>query len=69
MPQSIFLPPGSPPPNYVNPPRRPPGIQIVSSIFIVLITVSLALRLYTRMRISMNLGIDDVFAIIATVCS
>ena len=68
MPQTVYVPPGAPAPNYVNPPVRPPAAQVTSIIFIILITFSLILRLYTRVYISVNLGLDDAFAISGTVC-
>lgn len=68
MPQTVYVPPGSPAPNYVNPPVHPPAIQALGIVFIVLIPLSLFLRLYTRVYVSANLGLDDGFAISATVC-
>ena len=67
MSQSNGIPPGIPIPNYVNPVTRPPGGQITTIIFIILVTISLALRLYTRFRVSVSFGLDDVFVIISTV--
>lgn len=54
--------------NYVNPPTRPPGVQATGVIFIILVTLSLSLRLFTRLRVRGSFGIDDLFATTGTVC-
>lgn len=54
-------------PNYINPPTRPPAIQATCAVFVVLVTVSMVLRLYTRVRFVKELGVDDLFATIGTV--
>lgn len=66
------LPPASvlaswPPPNYVDPETRGLGLLIVNIVFASLATVSVALRLYTRLRITASFGMDDVFEVIALV--
>lgn len=61
--------PMMPPPNYVDPPTRPPAVQAISILFAVLVTTTLVLRLYTRGRIKRRFEVDDIFATIATVCA
>lgn len=56
------------PPNYVNPPTRPPGVQATCIVYMVLLVGMLALRFYTRLRFGHRLGFDDLFAASATVC-
>jgi hypothetical protein len=56
-----------PQPNYINPSDvRGPTILILTSIFIPLLVILVALRIYTRLRISKSFGADDI-AIIAAV--
>lgn len=54
-------------PNYVNPTTRGPAVQVTSILFAVLVSMSLALRLYTRGRIKRQFQVDDIFATFATV--
>lgn len=56
-----------PTPNYVNPPTRAPAVEIVCILLGALVSISLVLRLYSRKRIRRLLGVDDIFAIFATV--
>jgi hypothetical protein len=56
-----------PQPNYDNPSEvRGPTILILNLIFIPLLVILVALRIYTRLRLSRNFGADDI-AIIAAV--
>ena len=68
MRQSAFIPPGSRPPNYVNPPTNGTATQITNAIFAFLVFVSTVLRIYTRTRVSASFGLDDLFAVTASVC-
>ena len=58
---------GMPPPNYVNPPKRPPAVQCIAGIFIFITASVVMLRLYARHRVMARLGLDDALAIIAAV--
>lgn len=58
-----------PPPNYVNPPKRPPWVEATSIIYLTLVVATTGLRLYTRFRFRRQLGLDDCFALTGTVCS
>lgn len=53
--------------NYINPTEvRGPTILILTVIFIPLLVILVALRIYARLRLSNNFGADDI-AIIAAV--
>lgn len=54
-------------PNYVDPPTRPPAVQVTSIVFGAAVTASLVLRIYTRVHIKHRFEVDDIFAIFATV--
>ena len=69
MAESFRIPPGSPPPNYVNPPTQPPAPEIVAAVFAFSVITTTCLRLYTRLRVSSYLGLDDLFAVGGCVCS
>lgn len=56
-------------PNYIDPPTRPPAIQITAGLYMGLGLVFLALRLYSRVWMKHHFGGEDVFMIIATVFS
>lgn len=56
-----------PAPNYVNPDTRGPALLVVNAVFITLCTITLFLRLYTRIFIKRWFGSDDVFIILAYV--
>jgi hypothetical protein len=56
-----------PAPDYVHPETRGPALVIVNSIFISLVFITVAARLYTRIVISNWFGIDDVFILLALV--
>ncbi|MBE7182582.1 MAG: hypothetical protein INR71_15485 [Terriglobus roseus] len=63
IPLSVLL--SFPPPNYEDPETHGDGLVIVNSIFIALVTICVALRLYTRLFIKRWFGIDDWFIILA----
>ncbi|KAK8049835.1 hypothetical protein PG994_011565 [Apiospora phragmitis] len=68
----MIIPPPSviaswPKPNYVNPESQGPAGAGVGSTLIVLVTVVLLLRLYTRQWISKGFGLDDILIICAYV--
>jgi hypothetical protein len=46
--------------NYADPLKRPPTLTAVNAFFFSLMTVVLALRLYSKAAIKKSLGIDDV---------
>ena len=48
-----------PVPNYVNPVTRGPANIIINLIFFPLVCLVIALRVYTRLRISKSFGADD----------
>lgn len=53
--------------NYTNPSEvRGPAILILTVIFVPLLVILVALRTYTRLRLSKNFGADDI-AIVAAV--
>jgi len=55
-----------PEPNYVNPTDvRGPAILILTVIFIPLLVILVALRIYTRLRLSRNFGADDITIVAA----
>lgn len=58
-----------PTPNYENPETRGPEVVIVNSVFLAFATLFIVLRLYTRLFVRKWFGIDDVFILIAYVCS
>ena len=49
-----------PKPNYVDPVTRGPALTIVNIIFIILVLIVVALRYYTRLRITNSFGQDDI---------
>lgn len=48
-----------PTPNFKNPVNHGPALDILTSIFIVIVTVILALRLWVRIAILKFFGADD----------
>ncbi|KAF2431007.1 hypothetical protein EJ08DRAFT_588269 [Tothia fuscella] len=56
-----------PTPNWVDPVTRGPALYYVNSVFLCLATLSVALRLYTRIWIRNWFGWDDAFVVIALV--
>lgn len=67
IPLDVFL--SFPLPNYKNPPTRGPALVIVNAILIALVVVAVLLRLYARLFIKRWFGSDDIFIILALVCS
>lgn len=67
-----FIPPevllSWPVPNYDNPKTRGDALLIVNGIFISLATITVILRLYTRVFIKRWFGMDDFFIMLALVC-
>lgn len=68
MPTTITVPPNAPAPNYVNPPTRAPAAQITGIALAFLVAITTAFRLYTRLRVSVSWGLDDLFAVAGMVC-
>jgi hypothetical protein len=56
-----------PTPNYDNPVTRGNALLVVNSVFAALATITVGLRLYTRLVIKRWFGIDDVFILFALV--
>jgi hypothetical protein len=53
--------------NYAHPPEvRGPAILVLTFIFVPLLVILVALRTYTRLRLTKNFGYDDI-AIVAAV--
>lgn len=48
-----------PAPNFVDPVIRGPGFTVVNIMFAVLVFVVVALRYFTRLRITKSFGLDD----------
>lgn len=46
--------------NHIDPDRRGPALVIVNAIFIALVLITVALRYYTRIRITGSFGADDI---------
>jgi hypothetical protein len=58
-----------PTPNYEHPVTRGPALIIVNAIFISLVILTVAARLYTRLVIKRWFGWDDIFILIALASS
>ncbi|KAF2429363.1 hypothetical protein EJ08DRAFT_573853, partial [Tothia fuscella] len=58
-----------PTPNYVNPETRGPDVVILNAVLIAVVTFVVLLRLYVRAYVLRWWGIDDVFIIIALICT
>jgi hypothetical protein len=56
-----------PTPNYEHPVTRGPALVIINVIFIALVLLTVAARLYTRLVIKRWFGLDDIFILIALV--
>ncbi|KAI1419341.1 hypothetical protein F5Y12DRAFT_720815 [Xylaria sp. FL1777] len=54
-----------PEPNYINPESRAPAGRIIGSIFLVLVTIVLAIRVYSRKQLTKGCGLDDIFICLA----
>jgi hypothetical protein len=63
VPLSVFL--HWPAPNYVNPTTRGDALLIINIVFIILVTLSIAIRLYSRLRVKRQAGIDDIMIVLA----
>jgi hypothetical protein len=57
-----------PVPNYVNPVTRGPANIIINLVFFPLVCLVIALRVYTRLRISKSFGADDWLILASLVC-
>jgi multisubunit Na+/H+ antiporter MnhC subunit len=58
-----------PTPNFVDPVTHGPALDILTSIFIVIVTAILALRLWVRISILKFFGVDDWLMFAAYVSS
>ena len=56
-----------PAPNYENPTTRGDALLVINVVFILLVTLSLAIRLYSRMVVKHQSGIDDIMIVLAYV--
>ncbi|KAI0458400.1 hypothetical protein F5B21DRAFT_500660 [Xylaria acuta] len=54
-----------PKPDYIDPESRGPAGKIVGSILLGLVTVILAIRLYSRKRLTKGFGLDDMLICLA----
>ncbi|KAL9583682.1 MAG: hypothetical protein Q9212_002569 [Teloschistes hypoglaucus] len=45
--------------NFINPETRGPALTVVNIVFIILVVLVVALRFYTRIRITRSFGLDD----------
>ena len=54
-----------PSPNYENPTTRGNTLLVVNIVFIALVTLSIGIRLYSRMLVKHQSGIDDVMIVLA----
>jgi uncharacterized membrane protein len=54
-----------PTPNYVNPETRGPGFIIMNLVLYPIVVAIVAIRIYTRLRISRSFGPDDVCIVLA----
>lgn len=58
-----------PNPNYSNPVTRGDALLIVNIVFIILVTLSVIVRLYSRVMVKCQSGMDDVMIILAYICT
>jgi hypothetical protein len=56
-----------PNPDYEDPPTRGNALLIVNIIFLTLVTLSIAIRLWSRFKVKYQSGVDDVMIILAYV--
>ncbi|KAI1282234.1 hypothetical protein F5Y07DRAFT_233545 [Xylaria sp. FL0933] len=54
-----------PKPNYINPETRAPAGRVIGSILLVLATIILAIRLYSRKKLTKGCGLDDLLICLA----
>lgn len=57
-----------PKPNYVDPVTRGPLLYIINGIFFGLATITIIVRLYTRIFVRRWVGLDDYLITFAWVC-
>ncbi|KAG9230917.1 hypothetical protein BJ875DRAFT_137795 [Amylocarpus encephaloides] len=57
--------PNGEPPNFINPESRSPGATASIVVILSIAMIVLWMRIYSRARISKQLGVDDLFAMIA----
>lgn len=55
--------------NYVDPETRGSALLAINIVFIILVTLSIIIRLYSRIYIKHQSGIDDVMIVIAYICT
>jgi hypothetical protein len=63
VPLSVYL--HWPAPNYNNPTTRGDALLTTNIIFILLVTLSIGIRLYSRMLVKHQSGIDDIMIVLA----
>jgi hypothetical protein len=56
-----------PRPNYIDPETRGPAGKIVAALLMLLASIIVALRVFTRHYITKGLGLDDVLILLAYV--
>ncbi|KAI3336622.1 hypothetical protein HD806DRAFT_12214 [Xylariaceae sp. AK1471] len=56
-----------PKPNYINPESRAPAGKVIGSILVVLVTIILAIRVYSRKKLTKGFGLDDTIICLAYV--
>lgn len=67
IPLSVYL--HWPEPNYVNPTTRSGALLAVNIVFIILVTLSIGVRLYSRVIVKYQSGLDDIMIILAYICT
>lgn len=63
IPLSVYL--EWPAPDYANPTTRGDALLTINIVFITLVTLSLGVRLYSRMLVKHQSGMDDVMIVLA----
>jgi hypothetical protein len=63
IPLSVYL--HWPTPNYEDPTTRGDALLTINIVFIILVTLSLGIRLYSRLIVKHQSGIDDVMIVLA----
>lgn len=58
---------GWPKPNYVNPVRRDKAMPVVMSVLLLLCSIIVSIRIYTRCRILKSFCLDDILILAAFV--
>ena len=54
-----------PAPNYINPTTRGDALLVINIFFIILVTLSIAVRIYSRVRVKRQAGMDDIMIVLA----